>query len=246
MSRIVALRNLGPVGFMNYFSRRLMPAAVPYRLRSRYLDYPVWVRPGTSDRHVFQQIFRNREYRCLDHVRRAELVIDCGANVGYSAAYMLSRFQDAFVIAVEPDLRNFEAMTRNLSPYAGRFRAVNSGVWSSTCGLVMSEEFANEGEEWARTVREARNDETPQMYAVEIGQLFNESGYPRISILKIDIEGAEKVVFAHPTSWLCQVDHLVIELHGAIEESIFHKAIEGHGFRLSRCDELTVCSRLSS
>src|SRR5271156_5052624 len=115
---------------MNYYSRRLMPSAVPYRLRSRYLDYPVWVRPETSDRHVFQQIFRNREYRCLDHVKRAELVIDCGANVGYSAAYMLSRFQDAFVIAVEPDLRNFEAMIRNLSPYAGRFRAVNSGVWS--------------------------------------------------------------------------------------------------------------------
>jgi FkbM family methyltransferase len=201
-------------------------------------------RAGTSDVDVFTQILVDREYRCLDAVENAGLVVDCGANVGYSAAYFLTRFPEAFVVAVEPDPGNFEMLVRNLAPYEGRARPMHTGVWSHPAGLAISEEKFGDGREWAVRVREARAGERPVMMATDIATLLAGSGYSRISILKVDVEGAEQVIFAgRPGAWLDLVDNLVIELHGAECERVFNRAIADRGFYVSRCDELTVCTR---
>ncbi|MGH7437044.1 MAG: FkbM family methyltransferase [Polyangiaceae bacterium] len=216
-------------------------------MHSRHAQFPLFCRAGTSDVDVFTQILVNREYRCLDHVEEASLVIDCGANVGYSAAYFLTRFPRAFVVAVEPDPGNFALLVRNLAPYEGRARAMHTGVWSHATGLAIAEDKSGDGREWAVTVREARAGERPAMTATDVASLLAASGHPRISILKVDVEGAERVIFAgRPGPWLDVVDNLVIELHGAECEAVFHRAIADRGFEVSRCDELTVCRRRPS
>ncbi|NWG87688.1 MAG: FkbM family methyltransferase [Hydrogenophilaceae bacterium] len=216
-----------------------------YALYSKDALYPVLCRPNTSDLDVFDQIFVGREYRCLDDAADVGLIIDCGANVGYSSAYFLSRFGQARIIAIEPDLQNYALLQQNLAPYGNRVDAICSAVWSRPAGLVRSEETAGSGKEWGRTVREARPGETPMMKATDIGTLLAGSGYDHISILKVDIEGAEAAVFAeHFEPWIDKVDNLVIELHSDECRSTFMAAIAGRGFSLSECDELTVCKRL--
>jgi FkbM family methyltransferase len=148
-------------------------------------------------------------------------------------------------VAVEPDAENFRILEDNLRPYGGRYTAVKSGVWSHSTGLVVepNSDFGD-GREWARTVREARSDETPDVQATDIGRLLRESGHERISILKIDIEGSERNVFANGTpDWIDKVDNMVIELHGKDCEDVVHPAMAGQGFAVSRCDELTVFKR---
>lgn len=216
----------------------------PYALYSKDALFPVLCRPNTSDIDVFDQIFVGREYRCLDEATDVGLIIDCGANVGYSSAYLLSRFKQAHVIAIEPDPLNYALLKENLVPY-DRSRVVCSAVWSHPAGLVLSEETFGNGREWSRTVRETRDGETPMMTAIDIGTLLANSGYDRISILKVDIEGAEEVVFAsNYENWIDKVDNLVIELHSDECRSVFMAAIANQGFSLSECDELTVCRRL--
>jgi FkbM family methyltransferase len=221
-----------------YFSREKLT------LSSRYAKFPLYCRPGTSDIDVFHGIFISREYRCLDNNRDVELIIDCGANAGYSSAYFLSRFSNASVIAIEPDPENFAMLEANLAPYAGRFRALRSAVWSRQVGLVISELPFGDGREWARTVRETRTGEEPAMVAIDIGTLFKESGYDRISILKVDIEGAESIVFSsNYETWIGKVDTIVIELHNETCEAVFRNAICNLNVEMSRCDELTVCKK---
>jgi FkbM family methyltransferase len=241
-----AIENLGILPAAHYAVQRLRARLVPpveFRVYSKHARHPLRIRAKTSDIDVFRQLFVHREYRCLDGVRDADLVIDCGANVGFASAYFLSRHPGATVIAVEPDEGNFRQLQRNLAPYSTQARALHTGIWSHPTGLVMSEEPHGDNREWAYTVREARNGEKPAMWATDIGTLLAESGHERISILKIDIEGAEKVVFDAPCPWLGKVDNLVIELHGAPCEASFFKAIQGEGFAVSTCDELTVCKR---
>lgn len=243
--------NLGLSQFLHYVARwvwnRVSTAATPYRLYSKYSTVPLWLRPHTSDIDVFDQIFRYREYRCLDDLPDAELIIDCGANVGFSSAYFLSRFPRSKVVAVEPDPENFAAMERNLAPFAERVTALCTGVWSSECGLVLCTDGFGDDREWARTVRAAHHDEKPMMAATDIGTLFKTGSSCRISILKIDIEGSELEVFSSgSTEWLEYVDNIVIELHGKECERVFMDAIAGRGFEISRCDELTVCKRRGS
>ena len=93
-------------------------------------------------------------------------------------------------------------------------------------------------------MREATDGEAEAMMAIDISTLLKDSGFERVSILKIDIEGAEKQVFALKCEeWLPETDNLGIELPDAASESIFHRAIAEQGFDLSRCEELLVCRR---
>jgi FkbM family methyltransferase len=202
------------------------------------LRHRVAVRPATSDKTVFYQIFVDREYRCLDSLQSLDTILDCGANVGYSAAYLLSRFLQARLLAVEPDLQNFAQLRRNLAPYGQRASLLRGAVWNRRTKLQFDEATMGAGDEWGRQMKEGAG----AVEAYDIPSLLAMSGFERISLLKIDIEGAEREVFsANADAWLPLVDNIVIELHGKEAEDIFHGAIAPYGFKVSSCDELTVC-----
>jgi FkbM family methyltransferase len=246
-----ALSNLGPAGALRLaIQERRMRAASDrslFTLTSKHARHPLLCRANTTDVPVFRQVFVQRDYACLDHLAEARLILDCGANVGYSSAYFLSRFPRAEVIAVEPDPGNFELLERNLAPYGGAARALRSAVWSHPARLTLAASAYRGGGEWARQVRECLPGE-PGFDAVDIGGLLAGSGHDRISLLKIDIEGAEGVVFAADVGpWIERVDHLVIELHDDSSfgdcSGVFHRAIAGRGFAVTRHGELTLCTR---
>jgi len=171
-----------------------------------------------------------------------EWVIDCGANVGYSAVYFLNRYPDCRVIAVEPDRGNYQLLCRNLAPYGERARAVQAGVWSRPTGLVFRQEKFRDGGEWAIMVREALPGEEPQVHAVDVPTLLAMTPAGRADVLKVDVERSEKVIFAeHTEAWLDRVRNIYIELHDEECVAVFDRAA---GARLSvrkEHGELTFC-----
>lgn len=218
------------------------PATVT--MKSRYAARPLRCRRHSSDAKVFYDIFAMREYAPLDGLRNVGLILDCGANVGFSSAYFLSRYPGANVIAVEPDASNFQMLSRNLSPWGDQVTLVQAGIWSRPCQLVFSNDQYRDGREWAVQVREAAEGETGQIKAIDVGTLLKDSGRDRISLLKMDIEESEKVVFAsNYQSWIDRVDNIAIELHDAECERVFFSAIEGMPFDISRSGELTICRK---
>lgn len=219
-----------------------------FTLRAKDATHPVLCRAGSSDLAVFHQIFVEREYEPLDDLEAADLIVDCGANVGYSAAYFLSRFPTAELIAVEPDPANFDLLEHNLRPYGARARALRAAIWSHPCELAIEEEVYGDGREWSRQVRPARDAERSGLRGVDIGTLLRESSHETISLLKIDIEGSETVVFADNCDfWLDRVESIVIELHDdskfGVASAVFEKAIAGRGLSVTRSGELTFARR---
>jgi FkbM family methyltransferase len=214
-------------------------------LTSPHSLHPLLCREGSSDFHSFHQIFIEREYSCLDDVADPQLILDCGANAGFSAAYFLSRFPHCHVIAVEPDADNFALLQKNLAPFGDRVRTIRAGVWSHPTKLKMSETKYGDGREWSRQVRECKEGESDGLPAMDISALLRESEYSSLSILKIDIEAAEKVVFGfNYESWISRVENMVVELHDQECVQAFERAVAGRPFRISRCGELTVCRRI--
>jgi hypothetical protein len=69
------------------------------------------------------------------------------------------------------------------------------------------------------------------------------------SALKMDIEGAEAVVFADPScqQWLPKTEAIAIELHDdsgfGPASDLFHAAIRDQRFQVSHSGELTICLR---
>ena len=245
-----AATNLGPVNTARYVGQRTQTllglGAATFQLRTPDARFPIVIRRGTSDIQVFKQIFIDREYGCLDELDEVGLVIDCGANIGCSAAYFLTRFPRCHVIAIEPDAENYRLLRENMGPYGDRVECHRAGVWSHATGLVMQETKTQRTEEWGRQVRECRTGETAAFHAVDIATLLAGSGCQRISLLKIDVEGAEVVIFSEDChAWLGRVDNLVIELHSGPAygdgPAAFQRAIKPHRFTISHSGELTVC-----
>lgn len=217
-----------------------------FPIKVKGFEHPFWGRFGTSDVGVFNQIFNEREYACLIDVKNPKLIIDCGANVGYSSLWFLHHYPNANLIAVEPDSGNFELCQMNLAPYKERVRLVQSGIWSHEIGLLVVREESKDRQEWAFQVRECREGEIPHLLGTDIGSLLNQSGFEEIDILKVDIETAEKIVFAkNYEPWLRKVKNIVIELHNKECEEVFLKALAPYNYDLSRSGELTVCKNIS-
>lgn len=213
--------------------------------------HPLMLRRGSSDREVLDQVFVEREYGCLDDLTDVDLVIDCGANAGYSSAYFLSQFPRCRLIAVEPIAGNFDLLKRNLAPYGPRATAIRAGVWSHPAPLAVSPEIYRDGREWAWQVRECGPNEQTDFQGIDIGTLLADSGCERISILKMDVEGAEAVIFAENCRpWLDRVDAMAVELHDDTSfgpaTGVFQAAIDGHAFAVTRSGELTICRRSSA
>jgi FkbM family methyltransferase len=237
---VQAIENLGFWSFVRLQAQKhIIKATSPARLTAKTLAYPVLARRGTSDIRTFNLIFAAREYQCLDHVQEPGLIIDCGANVGYSSAYFLSRFERCIVFAIEPDPENFALLRRNLAPYGSRCRAFQSAIWWRHEPIRFTQPVV-QGDEWGRAVEPGVSNE-PAVPVITIPEILAMAPGMRISILKIDIEGAELELFGHDTSWLEFVDNIVIEIHGLACREKLLSAICPWRMTVSTHGELTCC-----
>lgn len=217
------------------------------KLNVKGYDNPVFFRYGSSDPRVFTQIFLWEEYSCIKNLENPEIIIDCGANAGYASIYFLNKYPNAHVIAIEPDTENFKICEKNLSWYQGRVSLMNSAVWSHQTGLSLYK-GADWGDdyEWGIQVKECQEGQEPDIYAIGIDNLLETYGLTSIDILKIDIEGAEAVLFSkNYEKWLKKVKNLVIELHGKDCEKVFFDALSMYDYELTKFGELTSCQNIS-
>jgi FkbM family methyltransferase len=247
-------KRLGLRGWFNYRLQdfRLSRAAPneEVSVRTPLAMYPLNCRAHTSDHFAFAQVFADLAYASVPSGQQPDLIVDCGANVGYSAAYFLSRFRQCRLIALEPDAANYRRLEQNLAPYGARATCVHGALWSHQTNLQIKQQEYRDGGHWARQVEPHSAGSSAPVPGFDIPALINRAGTDRISILKIDIEGAEAVVFNHPrVEWLDRIDTIMIELHDdtTFGEStrIFHEAIAGRGFNVWNAGELTICSRLA-
>ncbi len=219
-------------------SRMGLHDGVLLQLHPANLLHPVELRINSTDPDVYRQVLVEEEYAAVTD-QHAKVIVDCGANVGYTSAYLLSRFRDAQVIAIEPFPANAEICRRNLAPYGGRATVIEAAVWSHNGRLVLDHAGGNE---WGVRVRTARAGEAGGIEAIDLPSL----GLNHIDLLKIDIEGSEAALFAHETDrWLSRVSNIAIELHDIECQERFRDAMANYHYTLSHSGELTICRHIT-
>jgi len=200
-------------------------------------------RRNESDIEAFLQVFVREEYGYVGGVNPHGLIIDCGANVGYSSAWFMRQYPECQVIAVEPDVGNFEMLQNNLAPFGASVTTVRAAVWSRKSGLVFDHAGYRDRLSWSLQVREARSGEQADVEGYDIPSLIRLRPAARIGLLKMDVERSELDIFSRNTQWLSLCDNIVIELHDSDCERVFFAAIKNQGFDIRRAGELTICSR---
>lgn len=204
-----------------------------FTLHPRGLHHPVALRVASTDPETFFQVLVEEQYAPL-LAGAPRVIVDAGANAGYTSAYFLSRLPEARVLAIAPFPDSAALCRRNLAPYGARARVLEAALWSSPGRLVLE---GHGGHEWGVQVRPARPGEAGDVEAVGVADL----GLARIDLLKIDIEGAERVLFAEGAErWLDRVGTIAVELHGPDCEAALRAAMAGHEADWSTAGELTI------
>ena len=151
-------RAIGTIGTLQWLCIRLgaklsIDWPKTWRLHPRQVQHALTLRlRGSSDLSVFFQIFICQEYSILRNLEDVSLVLDLGANVGYSSAYFMNCFPNARIIAVEPDDQNVEICSINLKPYGSRAHILHGAVWSECTKLCLLRDAFGDNREWATQV----------------------------------------------------------------------------------------------
>ena|ERR1700741_2804127 len=195
-------------------------------LRFRALRSPVLCRDGTTDISVAWELFRGQEYACArgwDFPR----VLDCGANVGLFLAFASMKLGGKLhrYVGVEADRAAFEMLQRQASALglAPRSRLLHAAAWCRD-GEVL---FDDRGPSWGRHV----SDTGPtRVRALGIGSILDAAGLEECDLLKLDIEGGERVVLPEIRAWGPRVRTLVAELHDDLDYAWFASIVDAAGF----------------
>ena len=191
------------------------------------LSAPILVRPDTTDPFIFEEVFLLDEYD-FTTTHEPKLIMDIGANVGYTSVYFAHRYPRAHIIAVEPATSNIEWLRKNTGSYPN-VRVVEAGIWSHRARLTLVDANAKSSD---FQLRECGADEDG-IEAVTVNELLELAQSDYADIVKIDIEGGEKELFAENTDWLDKVDTIAIELHDRFKagcKETFLRAASRHGF----------------
>jgi FkbM family methyltransferase len=232
---------LATAGFIKAPSRGRTMRGALWRIQPKGFQYPVYLRAGGSDRLALRQVLVSAEYGCVGSETDVSYIMDCGANVGYTSFFLLHRYPSARAIVVEPDPDNMRVCRRNLAPFADRVLFVQAGVWSASAPMVLQRGCYRDGAEWSTQVRVAATGERPDFNAYTIPDLMAAGSFPRIDLLKVDIESSEIEVFDESSQrWVPRIKTLVIELHGRDCEAAVSRAVAPFAPSIEKSGELTV------
>lgn len=207
--RVFGIR--GPIGIAK---GKLAGKPVLLQVKGFGLKSPVSLRVPSSDVRVFEQIFTRNEYK-FDVNRDPEFIVDAGANIGLASVYFANQFPNARILAIEPEKENFEVLVKNVEPYPN-IQPVLGALWSEKMEVeVVDRGFGNWGFmiEAPSDGRTSSNSNHQMVEGMTVDMILDRYDVKKISILKLDIEGAELEVFRNSSSWIDRVDSLIIELH---------------------------------
>ncbi len=193
---------------------------------------PVRIRVQSSDVLALRQVLLDNEYEVPVTIAPS-VIIDAGANIGFTSVFFANRYPKARIFAIEPEVSNFEMLAKNTVAYKS-ITPIHGALWGKPASVAVSsvEQFNH----WGVRVSEAKCSDLAAR-AFTVAELMNEHDVDFIDILKMDIEGAETEVFETCEPWIGKVGLLAVETHDRFKpgcSEAFERAAAGFPHRFKR------------
>ena len=215
----------------NFFKATTTLGTAPFSINVKIggRSRPISLRQDAGDLFIFYEVFAMESYRIEDSVidpASVRTIIDCGANIGITALYLAARYPNARIYSIEPDPSNFAMLKLNAASEP-RITPINAAVVGQNTGPVF---LSQDRPAWGNSISQSQGaGATVEVEAITIGELCERHGLAHVDLLKVDIEGAEEPLFAHP-HFLPKVGFIVIELHGDYTMDRFNADVAPSGF----------------
>lgn len=136
------------------------------------------------------------------------VIYDVGAHAGFSVRYFAAEYSEARIIGLEPDKDNFARATEHLTDLAN-VKLVRAALSDHSGSAILSDPGTGN---WGYRIDVNTPGDVP---LITMNDLLEEAEAQRLRpfILKLDIEGSEKEVFAGSPSWIDEFPLIIVELH---------------------------------
>lgn len=179
-----------------------------------------YVRPGTVDHNVLDEVITGDCYRLKDiNLRDKPNIVDVGGHIGGFSKYASTRYPGANIFVFEANKRNWEILKANVGECATVYEGALVGKKPVNRRLVIS---AGEADRvtggWGIIYNKDKYTPDENTATEEIKNFYFIkdvfSKLDKVDILKLDCEGSEWLILEHMTDEeLYKVDYLVAEIH---------------------------------
>jgi FkbM family methyltransferase len=182
----------------------------------------IGVRKYSRDLLVFEGFFIFDDYLpYIEQIKKklnVQFIIDAGANIGCASLYLLEHFPKAKIVCIEPESSNYELLLKNMhiNFLEKNTVCIRKALWNKNQELELRkiEEFPDDG---YHVMQEGKTDKViDKVLTCTLDDILAETKQVCIDLLKIDIEGAEKVIFhdkEHINQFLPKTKVIIMEVH---------------------------------
>jgi len=202
----------------------------------KILGYVIRYTDDESLLFLFEEIFVHHCYRKVMKCRgNAPTIIDAGANIGLATLYFKMHFRSARILAFEPDPETFELLRTNLDTWGLTDVMLRNEALSDIDGQAQFSRGKRTAGSLIGHILSQNSDETAD-FTIQTTRLSRFISQP-VDFLKIDIEGAEDLVFMdlEITHTLPMVRAFVVEYNHSAKKPVqdFLKRLQDQPFSLA-------------
>ena len=194
------------------------------------------IRKNTSDKFTIDEIWKHGVYNT--EIKRGDIVIDLGANIGSFTIFAAKKSVNGKVLAFEPEYSNYQQLVKNvnLNKLTNTF-CYRLGIAHKKCTLPLFLSDINKG---ASSIYESSTKKIEKINCVSLKSIFKLGNIKKIDLLKMDIEGAEyDILFSTPEYVFQRINSIILEFHDFLNIKYNHKKLitflEKKGFKINIC-----------
>lgn len=165
-----------------------------------------------ADISVMREIFKFGEYKIAEPIiETAKIIIDAGAHTGFFTMYARALNKTVKIIAIEPEKANIEALEKHLKTNSiTNVKIIKKALASRTekRDFFISKDSHNHSFSYVR-------GSTPiEVDTIDVPDLLKQEKIAKISLLKMDIEGAEEeIIRSLAKDDYVKVEAIIMEYH---------------------------------
>lgn len=214
-------KRLGYLQTLKFFFKKFLRYKKIIKIEFKKNEY--FIRTNEHDLDVLISNL-DKEFEFLKNINISEdqLIIDAGAYIGTSSIRLSQLFKKNKIIAIEPFKENYDIMLKNIEKYENVIplnSALVSSDYTDEVFLYKSKTGAWGNNILKDTFDDRNIDIIKKVNKVDLKSLINKYK-KKISILKLDIEGSEKMIFENDVNVLNDIDIIIVELHKKIYQDI--------------------------
>lgn len=244
---------------MYFFSKLKRKVKGFFEITNTYKNWPIWLlykvgvinkkiklylRKGVSfnvsernNLETIDEVWRNKVQIREMELPKNGIIIDIGANIGAFSIMAANELESGVVLSYEPEDKNYSALQRNVSDndLENKIKPIRLAV-SNEAGesfLFLGKASGYHTLSPSESANKFTDDKKQVIKTTSLENIFEENNIINCAFLKMDCEGAEKVIILNTDiKYLRRISCMVIECHNGYQEIINHLTENGFEIKL--------------